>query len=132
MAKRDYYDVLGVPKNATDDDVQQLIDAVTALETHPTHDERDHLAMKSCIAKLHLVQPFDWMHWTEPFPEPEQAKLLDLETAIKHITRICRAERFYENSIWSHIRSGLLMGLCLVVRQHTRGEIVRNVFENTN
>ena len=24
------------------------------------------------------------------------------------------------------------MGLCLVVREHTRGDIVRNVFENTN
>jgi hypothetical protein len=72
------------------------------------------------------------MSWAEPFPESEQARLLDLKTAIKHITRICRAERFHENSIWGHIRSGLLMGLCLVVREHTSGEIAPNVIENTN
>jgi len=30
------------------------------------------------------------------------------------------------------VKSGVLLGLCLVVREHTRGEIVRNVFENTN
>jgi hypothetical protein len=84
------------------------------------------------IGRLNLVQPFDWMHWEEPYPETAQARILDLETAIKHITRICRAERFHENSIWSHIHSGLLLGLCLVVREHTNGNIAPRVFEKSS
>lgn len=84
------------------------------------------------IGRLNLVQPFDWMHWDEPYPETAQVRILDLETAIKHITRICRAERFHENSIWSHIRSGLLLGLCLVVREHTNGNIAPRVFEKSS
>ena len=111
---------------------EDLIAEMAEMASAPWPNEVRVAYLMPRFGRLNLVQPFDWMHWTEPFPEPEQARLLDLETAIKHITRICRAERFYENSIWSHIRSGLLMGLCLVVRQHTHGEIVRNVFENTN
>jgi len=38
---------------------QQLIDAVSALETKSTHEERDQVVMKNCLARLNLVQPFD-------------------------------------------------------------------------
>jgi len=111
---------------------EDLIAELSEMASAPWPNEVRVAHLMPRFGRLNLIQPFDWMHWAEPFPEPEQARLLDLETAIKHITRIGRAERFYENSIWSHIRSGLLMGLCLVVRQHTHGEIVRNVFENTD
>ncbi|MFM7083299.1 MAG: hypothetical protein ACKOYI_15345, partial [Actinomycetota bacterium] len=45
---------------------QQLIDAIIALETKTTHEERDHVVMKNCLARLNLVQPFDWMNWPVP------------------------------------------------------------------
>jgi hypothetical protein len=111
---------------------EDLIAELSEMAAAPWPNEVRVAYLMPRFGSLNLIQPFDWMRWTEPFPETKQAKILDLETAIKHITRICRAERFYENSIWSHIRSGLLIGLCLVVREHTRGEIVRNVFEVTN
>ena len=124
-----------VQKRVDKTDAQKWEELISELQELAVLAEPGEYRVAMCMPKvgaLNLVQPFNWRLWTEPFPEPEQARLLDLETAIKHITRICRAERFHENSIWGHIRSGLLMGLCLVVREHTRGELVRNVFENTN
>ncbi len=111
---------------------EDLIAELGEMATAPWPDEVRVAYLMPRFGRLNLVQPFDWMQWAEPYPASEQARLLDLKTAIKHITRICRAERFHENSIWGHIRSGLLMGLCLVVREHTRGEIAPNVIENTN
>jgi hypothetical protein len=111
---------------------EDLIAELGEMATAPWQNEVRVACLMPRFGRLNLVQPFDWMSWAEPYPESEQARLLDLKTAIKHITRICRAERFHENSIWGHIRSGLLMGLCLVVREHTRGEIAPNVIENTN
>ena len=111
---------------------EDLIVELGQMATAPWPNEVRVAYLMPRFGRLNLVQPFDWMSWAESYPATEQARLLDLETAIKHITRICRAERFHENSIWSHIRSGLLMGLCLVVREHTRGEIAPNVIENTN
>jgi len=86
--------------------------------------------LKRAIAKIGgagMAQPFSLMRWQEPHPEPEQTRMLDLEISIRHITRICRAERFFENSIVGHIHSGLLMGLCLVVREHTQRQHVPKV-----
>ena len=111
---------------------EDLIAELSEMATAPWPDEVRVAYLMPRFGRLNLVQPFNWNKWAEPYPASEQARLLDLETAIKHITRICRTERFYENSIWSHIRSGLLMGLCLVVREHTHGEIAPNVIENTN
>ena len=31
------------------------------------------------LGAVNLAQPFDWKAWGEPFPEPEQAQLLDLK-----------------------------------------------------
>ena len=57
-----------------------------------------------------------------PCGEVVARAVMDLETAIKHITRICRAERFMEGVFMGSVKSGVLLGLCLVVREHTRGE----------
>ena len=59
-------------------------------------------------------------------------KLMDLETAVKHITGICRAERFMQGVFMGSVRSGLLLGLCLVVREHTRGEVAPNVMNKAS
>jgi len=109
---------------------EQLIAELDAMASTPRPDEYRILRLKAKIGGLGMVQPFSWMQWQEPYPEPEQTRMLDLETAIRHITRICRAERFFENSIVGHIRSGLLMGLCLVVREHTQRQHVPKVVKN--
>ena len=111
---------------------EDLIAELREMATASWPDEVRVAYLMPRFGRLNLIQPFDWMHWAEPYPASEQTTLLDLETAIKHITRICRAERFHENSIWGHIRSGLLTGLCLVVRQHTRGEIAPDVINKTS
>lgn len=111
---------------------EDLIADLDSMASATSSDQARVASLMQRIGRLNLVQPFDWMHWEEPYPETAQARILDLETAIKHITRICRAERFSENSIWSHIRSGLLLGLCLVVREHTNGNIAPRVFEKSS
>ena len=111
---------------------EDLIAELSEMASAPWPNEVRVAYLMPRFGSLNLIQPFDWMSWTEPYPASEQTTLLDLTTAIKHITRICRAERFHQNFISGPIKSGLLLGLCLVVREHTRGEIVRNVFDNTN
>ena len=111
---------------------EDLISELKALALVEEFDEYLALMLISKIGSLNLIQPFDWNSWQVAYPEPEQAHLLDLETAVKHITRICRAERFYQNSIWGPIRSGLLMGLCLVAREHTHGEVAPNVMKKAS
>ena len=108
---------------------EALINELKALALVEEFDEYLALMLISKIGGLNMIQPFDWNNWQVAYPEPEQVKFLDLETAVKHITRICRAERFYQNSIWGPIRSGLLMGLCLVVRELTDGGVAPNVME---
>ena len=98
---------------------------VSAMGDRPSEFGVAHLTPK--FGALNLVQSFDWMHWNEPFPQREQMQMMDLETAIKHITRFCRAERFMEGSLWGGVQSGALLGLCLVVQQHTDGEAAPNV-----
>jgi hypothetical protein len=124
-----------VQKRVDKTDAQRWAELIAELEGLAKVEHFDESLAAMCIPKigaLNLIQPFNWPEWQEPFPEATQVKLMDLETAVKHITRICRTERFHQNFIWGPIKSGLLLGLCLVVREHTRGEIVRNVFENTN
>ena len=84
-----------------------------------------HFTLK--LAQLNLIQPFDWMHWHEPYPATAQVKMMDLETAVKHITRIVRADRFMEGTLMACIKSGLLLGLCLVARERSHGEQVPGV-----
>ena len=103
---------------------QQLIDAVTALETHPTHDERDHVAMKSCIAKLHLVQPFDWMQWQAPMLSEVDIDELSIDDCIRHITRLVRGDRFAENLLAGWIHEGYFRALCEVARREADGKPV--------
>jgi hypothetical protein len=124
-----------VQKRVGKTDAQKWEELITEMQELAVLAEPGEYLAAMCIPKigaLNLIQPFNWPEWQEPFPEATQVKLMDLETAVKHITRICRTERFHQNFIWGPIKSGLLLGLCLVVREHTRGEIVRNVFENTN
>jgi len=106
---------------------EQLIAELDAMAITPRPDEYRILHLIAKIEGLGMVQSFSWMQWQVPYPEPEQTRMLDLETAVKHITRICRAERFFENSIVGHIHSGFLMGLCLVVREHTQRQHVPKV-----
>ena len=114
---------------------RQWGDLLAELENLAKVEHPDELQASMCIPKigaLNLIQPFNWREWQEPFPEATQVKLMDLETAVKHITRICRAERFHQNFIWGPIKSGLLLGLCLVVREHTRGESAPSVLDRAS
>ena len=111
---------------------EELIEELLVLATASQPSELEFVGFAQKLGALNLVQPFNWKAWEEPFPEPEQAQLLDLETAVKHITRICRADRFMEGTLWATVCSGLLLGLCLVVREHTRGEIAPNVMKKAS
>ena len=100
---------------------QQLIDAVSALETKSTHDERDHIVMKNCLARLNLVQPFDWMQWQElPLSEVDIERL-DVHGCVRHITRLVRADRFCENLLAGWIQGGDFRRLCEAVRRQADG-----------
>ncbi len=110
----------------------ELIEELLDLATASRPNELEFANFTTKLGALNLVQPFNWRAWEEPFPEPEQARLLDLENAVKQITRICRADRFEEGTLWVTVRSGLLLGLCLVVREHTRGEIAPNVMNKAS
>ena len=101
---------------------QQLIDAVTALETNPAQEERDHVAMKICLARLNLVQPFDWMQWPElPLSEVDIDRL-DIHGCVRHITRLVRADRFCENFLAGWIQGGDFRMLCEAARRQTSGK----------
>ncbi len=103
---------------------QQLIDAVTALETKLSHDERDQVAMKQAIAKLHLVQPFDWMQWSAPMLSEVDVDSLSIEDCVRHITRLVRGDRFAENLLAGWIREGYFRTLCEAARRKADGKPV--------
>ena len=116
-------------------DAQKWEELITELQELAVLVEPGEYRVAMCMPKigaLNLVQPFNWRQWTEPFPETVQCKLMDLETAIKHITRICRAERFMEGVFMGSVKSGLLLGLCLVVREHTRGDRAPSVMSKAS
>ena len=116
-------------------DAQKWEELITELQELAVLAEPGEYRVAMCMPKvgaLNLVQPFNWRQWTEPFPEAVQCKLMDLETAIKHITRICRAERFMEGVFMGSLKSGVMLGLCLVVREHTRGERAPSVMIKAN
>ena len=116
-------------------DAQKWEELITELQELAVLVEPGEYRVAMCMPKvgaLNLVQPFNWRQWTEPFPEAVQCKLMDLETAIKHITRICRAERFMEGVFMGSVKSGVLLGLCLVVREHTRGERAPSVMSKAS
>ena len=124
-----------VQKRVRKTDAQLWAELIAELEGLAKVEQFDEYLGAMCIPKigaLNLIQPFNWREWQEPFPEATQVKLMDLETAVKHITRICRAERFHQNFIWGPIKSGLLLGLCLVVREHTRGESAPRVLDRAS
>ena len=101
---------------------QQLIAEVTALESKITHDERDHVVMKNCIARLNLVQPFDWMNWQVGFPAIEELNRLDIYDCVRQITRLVRRDRFMENSLAMCIQAGYLRALCEAARVQAGGK----------
>ena len=116
-------------------DAQKWEELITELQELAILAEPGEYRVAMCMPKvgaLNLVQSFDWKHWDEPCPDTAQMKLMDLETAVKHITSICRAERFMQGVFMGSVRSGLLLGLCLVVREHTRGEIAPNVMNKAS
>ena len=124
-----------VQKRVDKTDAQKWEELITELQELAVLVEPGEYRVAMCMPKigaLNLVQPFNWRQWTEPFPETVQCKLMDLETAIKHITRICRAERFMEGVFMGSVKSGLLLGLCLVVREHTRGERAPSVMSKAS
>lgn len=95
---------------------QQLIDEITALESVAEHDERAHLPMKQCIARLNLVQPFDWMNWEVGFPPIGELNRLDIHDCVRQITRLVRRDRFMENSLAMCIQAGYFRALCEAAR----------------
>jgi len=101
---------------------QQLIDEVTALESKTTHDERDHVVMKNCIARLNLVQPFGWMNWQVGFPAIEELNRLDINDCVRQITRLVRGDRFAEGLLASWIQGGYFRKLCEVARHQAAGK----------
>ena len=114
---------------------QKWEELITELQELAILPESDEYRVAMCMPKvgaLNLVQSFDWKNWDEPCPDTSQMKLMDLETAVKHITGICRAERFMQGVFTGSVRSGLLLGLCLVVREHTRGEVAPNVMNKAS
>ena len=122
-------------KRVDKSDAQKWEELITELQELAVLAQPDEYRVAMCMPKvgaLNLVQPFNWRQWTEPFPEIVQFQLMDLETAIKHITRICRAERFMEGVFMGSVKSGLLLGLCLVVREHTRGECAPSVMNKAS
>ena len=124
-----------VQKPVFKSDAQKWEELITELKELAILAQPDEYRVAMCMPKvgaLNLVQPFNWRQWTEPFPETVQFKLMDLETAVKHITRICRAERFMEGVFMGSVKSGLLLGLCLVVREHTRGERAPSVMSKAS
>ena len=124
-----------VQKRVDKSDAQKWEELITELQELAVLAQPDEYRVAMCMPKvgaLNLVQPFNWRQWTEPFPETIQCQLMDLETAIKHITRICRAERFMEGVFMGSVKSGLLLGLCLVVREHTRGERAPSVMSKAS
>ena len=124
-----------VQKRVFKSDAQKWEELITELQELAILAQPDEYRVAMCMPKvgaLNLVQPFNWRQWTEPFPEIVQFQLMDLETAIKHITRICRAERFMEGVFMGSVKSGLLLGLCLVVREHTRGERAPSVMNKAS
>ena len=124
-----------VQKPVFKSDAQKWKELITELQDLAILAQPDEYRVAMCMPKvgaLNLVQPFNWRQWTEPFPETVQFELMDLETAVKHITRICRAERFMEGVFMGSVKSGLLLGLCLVVREHTRGERAPSVMNKAS
>ena len=101
---------------------QQLIDAVTALESRTTHDERDQIVMKNCLARLNLVQPFDWMQWQELPVSEVDIDQLDVYGCVRHITRLVRADRFCENLLAGWIQGGYFRKLCEAARHQAAGK----------
>ncbi len=124
-----------VQKRVDKSDAQKWEELITELQELAILAQPDEYRVAMCMPKvgaLNLVQPFNWRQWPEPFPETVQFKMMDLETAVKHITRICRAERFMEGVFMGSVKSGLLLGLCLVVREHTRGERAPSVMNKAS
>lgn len=107
------------------DELIQLLKEYAPLEWH----EMDLVKLKGAIARVGgLVQPFDWMRWPEPYPQGFQLVPMDLQTVVKHVTRMVRCERFYENSLLMHVQEGRLLALVLRGRYLTGGDRVPNVF----
>lgn len=82
------------------------------------------------IKRLNLVQRFDWQRWEEPFPTFEQVKDLDLESIVMQVTRISRMQRFGDGLLNMVVESGILLELCIVARELTKGELVPSLLKD--
>ena len=87
------------------------------------------MEVKPYIVRLGMVQPFDWMSWREAYPSADVISTIDLRTAVMHVTRICRADRFSEGTFWCAVSSGLMEDLCKRVRELVDGGRVPRVVE---
>jgi|688.fasta_scaffold179592_3 hypothetical protein len=94
---------------------------------NPREEWEARIRITTLMHELRLIQSFNWPSWDEPFPSVTQTKLMSMETALKHVFRIRRLDRFGEGLLASTIQSGLLHALCLVIREHTKGEIAPKV-----
>ena len=77
--------------------------------------------INSLLGAVHLIQPFNWNEWGEPFPVEEEIANLSLEDCIRQVTRIARADRTQEGILWLTIRSGVMARICTVAQQKSKG-----------
>lgn len=85
--------------------------------------------IKPYLVRLGMVQPFDWMSWREPYPSVVDIATIDLRTAVMHVTRICRAERFSEGEFWYAVTCGVMEALCRRIRELVDGGRVPKIVE---
>lgn len=107
------------------DELFALFDAMRLEVSENEWDFR--MQVTPLMHSLRLIQVFNWPAWNEPYPTVEQTKLMSMETALKHIFRIRRQDRFGEGLFDTTIKSGLMPALCLVIRQHTDGGVATKV-----
>lgn len=100
----------------------QLIAEIRKLENLTTLSESDYLRMKRHLARLSLVQPFDWMHWDAPSLSEVDLQQIDLYDCVRYVTRHVRGERFYENSLSEWIKSGVFGDLCEAAMRKANGQ----------
>ena len=95
-------------------ELQRATDGDAASETEDAR-------VSVLLGAVHLIQPFDWNAWQEPWPSADDVGGLTMEQCVKHVTRIARANRFNEGVLSASIQSGLLASLCRVAYERAAG-----------
>lgn len=91
---------------------QQLIDEIAEYSNGSAPDELGVGHVNALLGSVRLIQSFPWPTWGAPMPTIEEIANLSLADCVRHITRISRADRTMEGTIWGSIQSGHLLALC--------------------